>query len=66
MSVNDYNIELYEAIQAIVMNNELDEKSVAYGIAMQVVHQGHASLSSKQRYIYETEVESLLKRQGGN
>ena len=66
MSVNDYDIELYEAIRVVVMENELDEKSDAYGIAMQVVHQGHASLSPKQRYIYETQVEKLLKNYRAN
>lgn len=62
MSVNDYDIDLYEAIRTLVMENELDEKSDAYGIAMQVVHRGHDSLSPKQRYVYETQVEALLKR----
>lgn len=61
MSVNDYDQDLYEAIQALVRDNELDEKSDAYGIAMQVVHQGHASLSQAQRHIYESRVELLLK-----
>lgn len=66
MSVNDYDIELYEAIRTIVLENELDEKSDAYGIAMQVVHREHDSLSLKQRYLYETHVETLLKKYPAN
>ena len=61
MSVNDYDENLYAAIDALVMDNELDEKSSAYGIAMLVVHQGHASLSPAQRHVYETQVERLLR-----
>lgn len=64
MSVNDYDEVLYEAIRTLVIDNELDDKSDAYGIAMKVVHEGHASLSPKQRYVYESQVESLLKRNG--
>ena len=59
MSVNDYNEALYDAVQDL----GLDEKSAAYGIAMQVVHNGIASLSPKQRYIYQTQVEVFLIRQ---
>ena len=62
MSVNDYDQELYEAIRALVADDELDEKSDAYGIAMQVVHKGHASLSIAQRHVYESRVELLLKK----
>ena len=42
------------------MDNECDDKSAAYGIAMQVVHQGHDSLSPKQRFIYESQAEAML------
>ena len=60
MSVKDFDAELLQAIQNLVDEGELDEKSDAYGIAMKVVHEGHASLSPKQLYVYETRVEALL------
>ena len=59
MSVNDYNDDLYLAIQEIA----LDEKSAEYGIAMKVVHEGYESLSAKQRYVYDTQVVPLLREQ---
>jgi hypothetical protein len=60
MSVNDYDEQLYEVIRELVDEGDLDEKSAAYGIAMQVVHQGHGSLTDKQRFVYERDVEALL------
>ena len=62
MSVNDYDEEFYEMIRVLVDRGDLDEKSRAYGIAMQVVDRGEGSLSAKQRYVYETEILSLLKK----
>ena len=59
MSVNDYDEDLYARVQDL----QLDEKSAAYGIAMQVVYQGYGSLSPKQRYVYESEVVPLLQEQ---
>jgi hypothetical protein len=65
MSVNDYDVELYEAIRELVDADLLDEKSPEYGIAMQAVHMGHGSLSEKQRHVYLTKVERLLKSDSG-
>ena len=59
MSVNDYDPELYAAIQDL----ELDGTSAAYGIAMQVVRRGYDSLGPKQKYVYDSQVALLLKRQ---
>jgi hypothetical protein len=59
MSVNDYDEELYLAIQ----NIELDEKSAAYGIAMMVVHQSYEVLTPKQKHVYDTQVVPLLLKQ---
>jgi len=56
------NKALYEAIRMLVTDNELDEKSDAYEIAMQVVDQGLDTLSQRQRNIYETRIEALLQR----
>ena len=62
MSVNDYDEEFYEMIRALVDRGDLEEKSPAYGIAMQVVDRGESSLSAKQRYVYEKEVVALLRK----
>jgi hypothetical protein len=59
MSVNDYDEDLYLALQDI----DLEEGSPASGIAMQVVHQGYESLSPKQKYVYDTQVVPLLRQQ---
>jgi len=60
--IDDYDAELYELIRELVTEGELDEKSDAYGIAMQAVTQGLRSLSDKQLYVYQKEVGSLLKK----
>ena len=63
MSANDYDEGLYEAVRDLVVAGRLRDPSPAYGIALQVVHQGFGSLSEFQRYIYETQVEALLIKQ---
>lgn len=54
------NEALYQAIRGLVTDEELDEQSDAYEIAMQVVEQGYDSLSERQQHIYDR-VELLLK-----
>ena len=63
MSVNDYDIELHEAVEDLVESGWLDEGAVAYGIAQQAIHLGCESLSDKQRLAYDGIVErALVKR----
>ena len=66
MSVNDYDVELLEAIRDLRDDGQLEEKSAAFGIAMQVVWQGEGSLSTKQSYIYQSAVVPLLIKQAEN
>ena len=61
MDPNEHaNEELYQAIRGLVMDDELEEQSDAYDIAMQVVQKGYNSLSERQQHIYDR-VELLLK-----
>lgn len=64
MSVNDYDEELYEAIEDLVEEGELETGTPAYGIARQVIHQGYNSLTPKQRTLYDAVVIPALKRRG--
>lgn len=60
MSLNDYDQDLYELIAELVAEGELEEGTPVYGIAQQVVHMGYDSLSSKQKYVYDTHVVPLF------
>jgi hypothetical protein len=63
MSVNDYDEELYLAIEDLVASLELEKGSPAYGVAQQVIHSGYDSLSQKQRALYDAVVVPALRRQ---
>ncbi len=63
MSVNDYDDELYDRITDLVDELELEKGSDAFGVAMQVVHQGYRSLTPRQRALYDAKVAPLLERQ---
>jgi|HubBroStandDraft_4_1064222.scaffolds.fasta_scaffold288435_2 hypothetical protein len=64
MSVNDYDVDLYEAVRDLVDEGLLEEGTPAYGIAQQVVHLGYDSLSPKQRTLYDAVVIPALKERG--
>lgn len=64
MSVNDYDAALYDAIEDLVAESELEKDTPAYGIAQQVVHMGYHSLTAKQRTLYDAVVIPALKRRG--
>jgi hypothetical protein len=64
MSVNDYNVDLYEAVEDLIDERELEKGTPAYGIAQQVIHMGYDSLSPKQRTLYDAVVIPALRRRG--
>jgi hypothetical protein len=63
MSVNDYDAELTTGFGGWSTELELEENSPAHGVALQVIHQGYNSLSSNQRYLYDSQVAPLLGAQ---
>lgn len=64
MSVNDYDAELYDAVEDLVSEGALEERTAAYGIAQQVIWRGYEFLTPKQRMLYDAVVVSALKRRG--
>ena len=64
MSVNDYDVDLYEAIEDLVAEGELEKGTPAYGIAQQVIHNSYESLTPKQRTLYDAVVTPALQRRG--
>ena len=64
MSVNDYDEGLFELIKELVERGDIEKGSDAYGVSQQVIHTGYASLSLKQRTLYDTVVISALKTLG--
>jgi hypothetical protein len=64
MDFNDFDTHLQKSIRTLLLKNEFEEGSPAFGIAHQVVRQGFHSLSWKQRFIYLEQMEPLLRRHG--
>jgi len=64
MDLNDFDTRLQENIRTLLLMNELKEGTPAFGIAIQVLHQGLRSLSWKQRFVYLGEMVPLLRRHG--
>lgn len=63
MGHNDHiNMDLYEAVQDLVDEGLIEDKSPAYGVAQQVVSMGHESLSPKQRVLYDAVIVPALKK----
>lgn len=61
MGVNDYDVDLYEAIRDCVEAGHLEEKTPAHGIALYVVDFGYEALSPKQKHVYDTVVVPALE-----
>jgi hypothetical protein len=64
MSVNDYNEQLYDVMQALLEEGELEKTTPAHGIIQQVIHNGHESLTPRQRTLYDAIITPALKRRG--
>ncbi len=64
MSVNDYDADLYDAIENLLAEGELEKGTPAYGIAQRVIHTGYNSLKPKQRTLYDAVVIPALRRRG--
>ncbi len=62
MGFNDHmpDPEFTEIIAQIVSDDYLQPGTAAYGITQQVLHKGYDSLSRRQRYIYDNQVQSLV------
>jgi hypothetical protein len=59
----DFDHDLYETIEELVFDGELEEGTAAYGIALKVCNDGKGSLSPNQLRVYEKHVEAKLLRQ---
>lgn len=65
MGFNDHiNFDLDCAIEDIVEEEMLNENSIGYGVAQQVIHSGYDSLTPKQRWRYDKDVVPLLEKRG--
>lgn len=61
MGWNDHiDSDLHEAIEDLVEEGHLERDTPAYGIAQQVIHQGHQSLTERQRVVYSKQIEAAL------
>lgn len=60
----DHDSELFEAIEDLVAEGDIEVGTPAYGIAQQVVDLGYDSLSPKQRALYDAVVIPALERRG--
>lgn len=64
MSVNDYDVDLYEAVEDLIAEGVLQREDDACGVARQVIDRGYDSLTPKQRTLYDAVVIPALKRRG--
>ena len=64
MDLNDFDAQVQKSIRTLLLKNEFEEGSPAFGIAHQVIRLGFGSLSWKQRFIYLEQMEPLLRRHG--
>ncbi len=65
MGSNDHiDFELHDLVEDLVSELILERGTPAFGVAQQVIHQGYDSLTSKQRFVYDSVVAPLLKRLG--
>jgi hypothetical protein len=62
MRVNDYDVELFEAIEDLAAQGAIDTWSPAFGAAQVVVQKGYDRLTPKQRALYGAEIVPALKR----
>lgn len=62
MSVNDYDHDLYELVQELIDEGELEEGTPAYGIALYTVDYGYDALSAKQKAVYDKHIAPLIGR----
>jgi len=63
MGWNDHvDFELYDTITDAVDEGYIEEGTPAYGVAQQVIHSGYDSLTDKQKWVYDNQVEPALKR----
>lgn len=60
MGINDFDYELFEMVEELVDEGELEKGSAPYGVALQVVDFGYDSLTDKQKHVYDHHVLPLL------
>lgn len=64
MDLHSFDTQLQQSMRALLANNALSDGTPAFAVAEQIVRQGFASLSWKQRFIYLEEMVPLLRRYG--
>jgi len=63
MGHNDHiDFELNDDIEELVDSLVLEVGTKEYGVAQQVIHQGHSSLTPKQQVVWDKGVFPLLKQ----
>ena len=62
MGIENYDVELYDAVTDLVAEGKIEEGSAAHGIAKQAIDSGYHSLSPKQRGLYDAVVVPALRQ----
>lgn len=62
MTNTDIDFGLYDAIEDLLGDGELEAGTPAYGVAQQVIHEGYDSLTPAQQHVYDKYVAPLLER----
>lgn len=61
MTLNDFEVQLYDLTRALLLNNVLRRDSAALCVAVQVVRSGLDSLDWEERFLYLGRVVPLLR-----
>lgn len=62
MGLDDFDFELQAAIEELVATGDLDPKTPAHGIALQVITSGRESLSPQQSWVFDKHIVPLLRQ----
>jgi hypothetical protein len=64
MDLPRFDTQVQTSMRALLAKNELGDGTPAFAVAEQIIRQGFASLSWKQRFIYLEEMVPLLRSHG--
>ena len=60
--MTQFDRQFKQSMRGLLAKNELEADSAAYDVAHQIIEEGMASLSWRQRFIYLEEVVPLLRK----
>jgi hypothetical protein len=60
--MTEFDVQLKQSMQTLIAKNAFEADSAAYSVAREIVLEGIASLSWRQRFVYLEQVVPLLRK----